>query len=59
MDALSFFLGRMRLTVGGGAGLCALKNKLFAFMARNAAEAAAYYGIPTEQVVEVGGQFQL
>lgn len=58
-EALSFFLGRMRFTLGGGAGLGAVRNKVFAFMARNAAEAAAYYGIPAEQVLEVGTQFQL
>jgi KUP system potassium uptake protein len=58
-ENISFFLGRLRLVVGTGSGPRRWPAKIFAFMARNATEAAAYYGVPTEQVMEVGLQFDL
>jgi K+ transporter len=58
-ENISFFLGRVRLVVGTGSGPRRWPAKIFAFMVRNATEAAAYYGVPTEQVMEVGLQFEL
>jgi KUP system potassium uptake protein len=58
-ETISFFLGRLRLLVGPGTGPRRWPKRIFAFLARNAAEAAAYYGVPTEQVMEVGLQFRL
>jgi KUP system potassium uptake protein len=35
------------------------REKLFAFLARNAAQAAEYYSLPENRVVEMGGQINL
>jgi KUP system potassium uptake protein len=35
------------------------RKVLFAFMSRNAATSAAYYGLPANRVVEFGSQIQL
>ena len=35
------------------------RKSLFAFMSRNAANPAVYFGIPPNRVVELGAQVQL
>ena len=40
-------------------GMALWREKLFAFMARNAARATGFYRIPPAQVIEVGGQIEL
>ncbi len=40
-------------------GMALWREKLFAFMAMNAARATGFYRIPTAQVLEVGGQIEL
>ena len=40
-------------------GMALWLEKLFAFMARNAARATGFYRIPPAQVLEVGGQIEL
>ena len=40
-------------------GMALWREKLFSFMARNAARATGFYRIPPAQVLEVGGQIEL
>ena len=35
------------------------REAIFAFMSRNAGRAAAYFGIPSDQVLEIGSQIEL
>ena len=40
-------------------GMSSWRERLFAFLSRNAQRAALYYGLPTEQVVELGIQIEI
>jgi KUP system potassium uptake protein len=55
----TFFLGRETLLVTDRPGMARWRETLFAFMARNATRATAYYGIPPGQVIEIGAQVEL
>lgn len=56
----SFFLARDTIRVTGESHAMALwRDKLFAFLGRNAAQAAEYYSLPPNRVVEMGGQINL
>nr|WP_118179932.1 potassium transporter Kup [Paraburkholderia phosphatilytica] len=56
----SFFLARDTVIATGQSGAMSLwREKLFAFLGRNAAQAAEYYSLPANRVVEMGGQINL
>ncbi len=56
----SFFLARDTVLATGESKEMALwREKLFAFLGRNAAQAAEYYSLPANRVVELGGQINL
>jgi KUP system potassium uptake protein len=56
----SFFLARDTVIATGESKAMALwREKLFAFLGRNAAQAAEYYSLPANRVVELGGQINL
>ncbi|MFQ5720379.1 MAG: potassium transporter Kup [Acidobacteriota bacterium] len=55
----SYFLGRERLLPRRTRGMPAWRGWLFAFMSRNAVDAAAFFGIPPDRVIEIGGQVKL
>jgi KUP system potassium uptake protein len=56
----SFFLARDTvLATGESKSMSLWREKLFAFMGRNAAQAAEYYSLPANPVVEMGGQINL
>jgi KUP system potassium uptake protein len=55
----TFFLGRETLLVTDRPGMARWREALFAFMARNAARATAYYRLPPNQVIEIGAQVEL
>ena len=50
----TFFLGREALLATPRPGMAIWREKLFAFMARNALRATTYYRIPPDRVFEVG-----
>ena len=54
-----YYLGRVSLFTTGDARMMRWRKVLFAFMSRNAATPAAYYGLPANRVVEFGSQIQL
>jgi KUP system potassium uptake protein len=58
-ETVTYFLGRDSLRLKRRIGLISLPGRFFAFMARNAATAVGYYGMPAERVVEVGIQHEL
>jgi KUP system potassium uptake protein len=55
----TFFLGRETLVATERPGMALWREKLFAFMARNAQRATAYYHIPSNQVIEIGAEVEL
>jgi KUP system potassium uptake protein len=55
----TFYLGRETLLTNGKSKMAHWRKSLFAFMSRNAAHPAAYFGIPPNRVVELGAQVQL
>lgn len=56
---VSYFLGRETLLATKRPGMAMWRERLFAFMARNAQRATLFYQIPPERVIEVGGQVEL
>jgi KUP system potassium uptake protein len=54
-----YYLGRVSLFTTGDSRMMRWRKVLFAFMSRNAATSAAYYGLPANRVVEFGSQIQL
>ena len=56
----SFFLARDTIVATGESKSMPLwREKLFAFLARNGAQAAEYYSLPANRVVEMGGQINI
>ncbi|HWP65462.1 MAG TPA: potassium transporter Kup [Candidatus Limnocylindria bacterium] len=55
----SFFLGRETFVPGGRCRMARWRKRLFMFMVRNARSPAEFYGIPPNDVVELGAQIQM
>ena len=55
----SFFLGREKLVVGEEPHMRRWRSNLFLFMSKNAMDAGAFFGIPSDRVIEVGVQLDL
>ncbi len=55
----TFFLGRDTLITTNREGLARWRKKLFELMSRNARSATSFFGIPYNQVVELGAQIEL
>jgi KUP system potassium uptake protein len=53
-NALTYYIGRERLLATNDGEMTALRERLFAFMSRNAASPDVFYGLPPEKVVELG-----
>lgn len=47
------------MATGASKAMPLWREKLFAFLARNAAQAGEYYSLPANRVVEMGGQINL
>jgi KUP system potassium uptake protein len=55
----SYYLGRETLLTSGNSKMARWRKWLFAFTARNARPATAYFGLPANRVVELGMQIDL
>lgn len=55
----SFFIARQNVIVTVGSGMALWREKLYATMARNARDAADFYKIPPNRVVELGTQVEI
>ncbi|HEV8610351.1 MAG TPA: KUP/HAK/KT family potassium transporter [Thermoanaerobaculia bacterium] len=55
----TFFLGRETLIPHGTLGMAVWREKIFAFMSRNATSAMSFFRLPPNQVVEMGAQIEL
>jgi len=58
-EELSFYLGRETLLTTGKSGMARWRKALFAFLARNARPANAFFRIPPNRVIELGLQIEL
>ena len=55
----SFFLARQTLTPSSRPGMAIWREKLFAWMLRNAEGAMEFFKLPTNRVVELGSQLEI
>ena len=55
----TFFLGREVVLATHKRGMAIWREKLFAFMGKNAQSPAAYFNIPPNQVIEIGMQVEI
>jgi KUP system potassium uptake protein len=57
---VSYFLSREKIVpVEGGAGMALWRDRLFAFLARNAGSVTDFFNIPTNRVVELGTRVEI
>ena len=59
MMKTSFFLSRQTLIASGKPGMALWREKLFAWMLRNAASAMEFFRLPSNRVVELGSQIEI
>ncbi|HMJ12041.1 MAG TPA: potassium transporter Kup [Polyangiaceae bacterium] len=59
LEHTTFFLGRETLLASEKQGMAIWRERLFAFLARNAQPATLFFGIPTDRVLEIGTQIEL
>ena len=59
MMKTSFFLSRQTLLPSSKPGMALWREKLFAWMLRNAASAMEFFRLPTNRVVELGSQVEI
>ncbi|HKA58809.1 MAG TPA: potassium transporter Kup [Gemmatimonadales bacterium] len=59
LEGTTFFLGRETLIASDRQGMAMWRERLFAFMSRNALRATAFFKIPPNQVFEVGAYVEL
>jgi KUP system potassium uptake protein len=55
----SYFLGRETLLATRHPGMALWRERLFAWMMRNATGAATYFSLPSNQVIELGAQIEM
>jgi KUP system potassium uptake protein len=59
LDYVTFFLGRETVLPKKNPGMALWRERLFAFLSRNAQPATMFFGIPPARVVEIGAQIEL
>jgi KUP system potassium uptake protein len=59
IDDPTYYIGRETFLATSKGRLGPVRESIFAFLSRNAASAASYLGIPSENVMEIGAQIDL
>jgi KUP system potassium uptake protein len=59
IDHTSYFLSHMTLLPGPDPGMATWRKRLYVLMSRNSRNAALYFGLPSDHVVEIGGHIEL
>ncbi|MFZ1770456.1 MAG: potassium transporter Kup [Caldilinea sp.] len=59
LDDVSFFLGSERLLATSRPGMAPWREKLFVVMSRNSTNAASFFSLPPDRVVELGTTVEL
>ncbi|UCH19524.1 MAG: potassium transporter Kup [Deltaproteobacteria bacterium] len=59
LEEASYYLGREKLSIGSNPVMSRWRSNLFIFLSRNSMDAASFFGIPPDRIIEVGVQLQL
>jgi KUP system potassium uptake protein len=59
IEYVTFFLGKETVLPTNRPGMALWRERIFAFLTRNAQPATAFYSIPPNRVVEIGSQIEL
>jgi KUP system potassium uptake protein len=59
LEFTTFFLGRETVLPTKNPGMALWRERLFAFLTRNAQPATAFFGIPPSRVMEIGSQIEI
>jgi KUP system potassium uptake protein len=59
LKTTSFYIGREKLVFADKPSMARWRASLFIFMSRNAADAAMFFSLPAEQVIEVGVRIEI
>ncbi len=59
INDLTFYLGRESLLFDGNSGMSHWRKRLFAFLTRNSRPATDHFGLPADQVIELGSQVSI
>jgi KUP system potassium uptake protein len=59
LEDTSFYLGRVKLIISDNPKMSRWRSNLFLVLYRYSMDASSFYSIPSDQVVEVGVQFEL
>jgi KUP system potassium uptake protein len=59
LEKTSFYIGRENLVVAAKSKMARWRASLFIFMSRNAADAASFFDLPADQVIEVGVKLEI
>jgi KUP system potassium uptake protein len=59
LEYVTFFLGKETVLPTARPGMALWRERLFAFLTRNAQPATAFFGIPPTRVVEIGVQIEM
>jgi KUP system potassium uptake protein len=59
LEFTTFFLGRETVLPTANPGMALWRERLFAFLTRNAQPATAFFGIPPSRVMEIGSQIEI
>lgn len=59
VQSTSFFLGRERIIANDKPGMALWREKLFAWMSKNATGAPNFFNLPADRVVELGAQIEI
>jgi len=58
LEEASYYLGREKLSIGPDPVMGRWRSHIFIFISRNSMDAASFFGIPPDQIIEVGVQMQ-
>jgi KUP system potassium uptake protein len=59
LDAVSYFLNRVIFLPTRGPGMPLWRKRLFGLLSRNATNAASFFRLPSEQVIEIGTRVEI
>jgi KUP system potassium uptake protein len=59
LEYVTFFLGRETVLANQHSEMTLWRERLFAFLTRNAEPATAFFGIPPSRVMEIGSQIEI
>jgi KUP system potassium uptake protein len=59
LEDTTFVMGRETVLSTSRQGMSRWREVLFAFMSRNSTKAAAFFGMPSDRVLEIGAQIEI